>query len=105
MHVDAQLVSDRRCFSWAVNTIGMAPGTLEVYHPISRFVANGMGRIPRYSPQVWLQEPVPVGFVGQGCGDSCLKSQTRLRFRVVGIAVLIYRPRGELFRIRTRVRV
>ena len=92
MQVDAQLVSDRPCFSWAVNTIGMAPGTLEVYHPISRFVANGMGRNPRYSPQVWLQEPVPVSFVGHGGADTCLKTQTRLTFQVVGIAGLIYRP-------------
>ena len=66
----------------------MASWTLEVY-PISRVVAIGMGTYNslgegKHSRQVWLQGPEPVECVGQGCLDSCLKTQTRLLFRVIG---------------------
>ena len=76
--------------------IGMSSGTLEVY-PLTMVVAIGMGTYnslgeSRHSRQVWLQGPEPVGWVGQGCLDSCLKTQTRLLFRVKGMAGLIYRP-------------
>ena len=76
--------------------IGMASGTLEFY-PISRFVAIGVGTYNslgegKHRRQVWLQGPEPVGCVGQGCLDSCLKTQTRLMFRVIGMAALFYRP-------------
>ena len=74
----------------------MAEGTFKV-NPISRVVAHGMGTYNSlgegmHSRQVWLQGPKPVGCVGQGCFDSCLKTQTRLMFRVLGMAGLIYRP-------------
>ena len=74
----------------------MASGTLEV-DPISRVVAIAMGTQKslgegKYSPQVWLQGPEPVGCVGQGCLDRCRKTQTRLLFRVIGMAGLMYRP-------------
>ena len=83
-------------FVLEATTIGMASGTLEVY-PISRVVAIGMGTHNslgegKYSPQVWLQGPEPVGCVGQGCLDSCLKTQTRLMFLVICMAGVIYRP-------------
>ena len=76
--------------------IGMASGTLEV-DPIGGVVAIGMGIYNSFgegkqSHQVWLQGPEPVGCVGQGCLDSCLKTQSRLMFRVIGMAGLIYRP-------------
>ena len=66
-------------------------------YPTSRVVAIGMGTYNslgegKYSPQVWLQGPEPVGCVGQSCLDSCLKTQTRLMFWVIGMAGLIYRP-------------
>ena len=84
------------CFSWEAINIGVASGTLEVY-PISRVAAIGMGTDNslgegKHSRQVRLQGPEPVGFVGHGCLDSCLKTQTRLMFRVIGMAGLIYRP-------------
>ena len=74
----------------------VASGTLEV-DPISRFVVIGMGTHysfgeGKHSHQVWLQGPEPVGCVGQGCLDSCLNTQTRLMFPVIGMAGLIYRP-------------
>ena len=58
---------------------------------LSMVVAIGMGTYNslgegKHSRQVWLQGPVPVGCVGQGCLDSCLKTQTRLMFRVIGMA-------------------
>ena len=73
--------------------IGMASGTLEVY-PISSVVAIGLATHNslgegKHSRQVWLQGPEPLGCVGQGCLDSCLKTQTRLMLRVVGMAGLI----------------
>ena len=76
--------------------MGMASGTLEVY-PLIRIVAIGMGTHNSLgegenSSQVGLQIPEPLGCVGQGCLDSCLKTQTRLMFRVIGMAGLIYRP-------------
>ena len=82
--------------SWEATNTGMVSGTLEVY-PLSRVVAIGMGTYNslgegKHSRQVWLQGPEPVWCVGQGCLDSCLKTQTRLMFRVIGMAVLIYRP-------------
>lgn len=81
--------------SWEPTNIGMASGTLEVDH-ISRVVAIGVGTYNslghgKHHRQVWLQRPEPVGCVGQGCLDSCLKTQTRLMFRVIGMAGLIYR--------------
>ena len=74
----------------------MASGTLEVY-PLSSVVAIGMGTYNslgegKYSRQVWLKGPEPVGCVGHGCLECCLKTQTRLMFRVIGMAGLIYRP-------------
>ena len=88
---------------WEATYIVMASGTLEVY-PLSKVVAIGMGTYNslgegKHSRHVWLQGPEPVGCVGQGCLDSCLKTQTRLMFRVIGMAGLIYRPRGGLFGI------
>ena len=82
--------------AWEATNIGMASGTLEVY-PISRVVAIVMGTYNslgegKHSRQVWLLGPEPVGWVGQGSLDSCLKTQTRLMFRVIGMAGLIYRP-------------
>ena len=83
-------------WSWEATSIVMASGTLEVYL-LSRVVAIGMGTYNslgegKHSRQVWLQGPEPLGCVGQGCLDSCLKTQTRLMFRVIGMAGLIYRP-------------
>ena len=80
--------------SWAQIVPGS--GTFEVY-PIRRVEAIGMGTHNslgegKYSPQVWHQGTEPVGCVGKGCLESCLKTQTRLMFRVVGMAGLIYRP-------------
>ena len=94
--VGAQMGPDCPCLSWEAANIGMASGTLEVY-PLSRVVAIGMGTHNslgegKQSRQVWFQGPEPVGCVGQGCLDSCLKTQTRLLFRVKGMAGLIYRP-------------
>ena len=88
--------TDCPCLSWEATNIGMASGTLEVY-PFSRVVAIGMGRYNslgevKHSRHVWLQGSEPVGCVGQGCVDRCLKTQTRLMFRVLGMAGLIYRP-------------
>ena len=87
---------DCPCLSWEATNIGMASGTVEVY-PLSRVVAIVMGTYNslgegKYSRQVWLKEPEPVGCVGHGCLDSCPKTQTRLMFRVIGMAGLIYRP-------------
>ena len=88
--------SDCSCLSWEATTIGMASGTLEV-DPFSRVVAirvgtyNSLGE-GEHSRQVWLQGPEPVGCVGLGCLDSCLKTQTRIMFRVIGMAGLIDRP-------------
>ena len=87
---------DCPCLSGDATNIWMAAGTLEDY-PISRVVAIGMGTYNslgegKHSPQVWLQGPEPVGVVGQGCLDSCLKTQTQLMFRVIGMAGLNYRP-------------
>ena len=87
---------DFPCLSWEATNIGMASETLEVY-PISRVVGIGVGTNNsigegNHSRQVWLQGPEPVGCVGQGCLDSRLKTQTRLMFRVIGMAGLIYRP-------------
>lgn len=103
MPVGAQIGPDCTCLSGEATKIGMASGTLEVY-PLSRVVANGMGTYKslgegKHGRQVWLQGPEPVRCVGQGCLDSCLKTQTRLMFRVIGMAGLIYRPLGELFEI------
>ena len=96
MQVGAQMGSDCPCLSWEATNIGMASGTLEVY-PISRVVAIGLGTYNslgegKNSRQVWLQGPEPVGCLGLGCLDSCLKTQTRLIFQVIGMAGLIYRP-------------
>ena len=96
MPVGAQMGPDGPCLSWEATNIGMASGTLEVY-PIRRVVAIGVGTYNslgegKHSRQVWLQGPEPVGCVGQGCLDSCLKTQTRLMIRVIGMAGLIYRP-------------
>ena len=96
MPVGAQLGPDCPSLSWEATNIGMASGILEVY-PLSRVVAIGMGSYNslgegKHSRQVWLQGPEPAGCVGQGCLDSCLKTQTRLMFRVIGMAGLIYRP-------------
>ena len=82
--------------SWDALNIGIASGTLEV-DPLSRVVAIGMGTYNylgegKHSRQVWLQGPEPVGCVGQVSLDSCLKTQTRLMFRVIGMAGLMYRP-------------
>ena len=82
--------------SWEATNIGMASGTLEDY-TLSRVVAIGMGTYNslgegKHSLQVWPQGPEPVGCVGQSCWDSCLKTQTRLMFQVIGMAGLIYRP-------------
>ena len=87
---------DCPCLSWEATNIGRASGTLEVYH-ISRVEAIGMGTYNslgegKLSRQVWLQGPEPVGCLGQGYLDSCLKTQTRLMFQVIGMAGLIYRP-------------
>ena len=76
--------------SWEATNIGMASGTLEVY-PISRVVAIGMGTYNslgegNHIRQVWLHGPEPVGCLGQGYLDSCLKTQTRLMFPVIGMA-------------------
>ena len=84
------------CLSWEDTNIGMTSGNLEVYR-ISRVVALGVGTYNslgegKHSCQVWLQGPEPVGCVGHGCLDICLKTQTRLMFRVIGMAGLIYRP-------------
>ena len=78
------------------HNIGMASGTLEV-SPINRVVAIGMGTHNslgegKHSRQVGLQGPEPVGCVGHGCLDSCLKTQTRVMFRLIGMSGLIYRP-------------
>ena len=94
--VGEQKGPDCPCLSWDATNIGMASGTLEVY-TISRVVAIGMGTSNslgegKPSLHVWLQGPEPVGCVGQGCLDSCLKTQTRLMFRVIGMAGLISRP-------------
>ena len=83
-------------FVLEATSIGMASGILEVYS-LSRVVAIGMGTYNslgegKHSRQVWLQGPEPVGCVGLGCLDSCLKTQTRIMFRVIGMAGLIYRP-------------
>ena len=91
--VGAQMGPDCPCLSWEATNIGMASGTLEVY-PISRDVAIGVGTYNslgegKHRCQVGLQGPEPVGCVGQGCLDSCLKTQTRLMFRVIGMAGLI----------------
>ena len=64
--------------------IGMASGTLEVY-TLRRVVAIGMGTYNslgegNHSRQVWLQGHEPVGCVGQGCLDSCLKKKLGLCF-------------------------
>ena len=101
MQIGVQMGPDCPCLSWEAPNIGIASGTLEVY-PISRVVAIGMGTYysigeGKHSRQVWLQRPEPVGCVGQGSLDSCLKTQARLIFRVIGMAGLFYRPRGELF--------
>ena len=87
---------DCPCLSWEATNIGMASVTLEVY-PINMVVANGMGTHNslgegKHSRQVCLLGPEPVGCAGQGCLDSCLETQTRLLFRVKGMAGLIYRP-------------
>ena len=52
---------------------------------------NSLGE-GNHSRQVWLQGPEPVRCVGQGSLDRWLKTQTRLMFRVIGMAGLIYRP-------------
>ena len=96
VQVGAQKGPDCPCLSWKATNIAMASGTLEVY-TLSRVVPIGMGTYKslgegKHSRQVWLQGPEPVGCVGQGCLDSCLKTQTRLMFRVIGMAGLIYRP-------------
>ena len=88
--------SDCPCLSWEATIIEMASGTLQV-DPISRVVSIAMGIQKslgegKYSPQVWLQGPEPVGCVGEGSLDRCLKTQTRLLFRAIGMAGLIYRP-------------
>lgn len=103
VQVVAQMSSDCPCLSSEATSIGMASGTLEVY-PISRFVAIGMGTHNslgegKYSPQVWHQGPEHVGCVGQNCLDRCLNTQTRLMFRIIRMAGLIYRPWGEPFGI------
>ena len=87
---------DCPCLSLEATNIGMASGTLEVY-TLSRVVAIGMGRYNtlgegNHSRQDWLQGHEPVGCVGHGCLDSCLKTQTRFMFRVIGMAGLFYRP-------------
>ena len=56
VQVGSQLGSDCSCLSWEATTIGMAPGTLEVY-PISSVLAIGMGTQNSlgegmYSPQL-----------------------------------------------------
>ena len=96
MQVGAQMGPDCPCLSWEATNIGMASGTLEV-DPISGVVAIGVGTYNslgegKHSRQVWLQGPETVGCAGQGCLDSCLKTQTRLMFWVIGMAGLIYRP-------------
>ena len=96
MQVGAQMGPDYACLSWEAPNIGMASGILEDY-PISRVLAIGMGTYNslgegKHSRQIWLQGPEPVGCVGQGSLDSCLKTQTLLMFRVIGMAGLIYRP-------------
>ena len=96
MPVGSQVGPDCPCLPWDATNIGMASGTLEVY-PLSRIVAIGMGTYNslgegKHSRKVWLQGPEPVGFVCMGCLDSCLKTLTRLMFRFIGMAGLIYRP-------------
>ena len=96
MPVGAQLGPDCPCLSREATNIGIASGTLEVY-PIRRVVAIGMGTYNslgegKPSLDVWLQGPEPVRRVGQGSLDSCLKTETRFMFRVIGMAGLIYRP-------------
>ena len=96
MPVGAQMGPDCLRLSWEATNIGMASGTLEVF-PISRVVAIGMGTYNslgegKHRRQVWLQGPETLGCLGQGCLDRCLKTQTRLIFRVIGMAGLIYGP-------------
>ena len=96
MPVGAQMGPDCPCLSWEARNIGMTSRTLEVY-TLSRVVAIGMGRYNslgkgNHSRQVWLQGPEPVWCVVQGYLDSCLKTQIRLMFLVIGMAGLIYRP-------------
>ena len=103
MQVGSQMGSDCSCLSWEATTIGMASGTLEVYS-ISRVVAIGMGTYNsrgegKHSRQFRLQGPEPVGCVCQSCLDSCLKTQTRIMFRDIGMAGLIYRQLGVVFGI------
>ena len=95
MQVGAQRGSDCPCLSWEATTIGMASGILEGY-PLSRVVVIGMGTYNflgegKHSLQVRPQGTQPVGCVGQGCLDSCLKTQIWLMFRVIGMAGLTYR--------------
>ena len=83
-------------FGLGSHKFGMASGTLEVY-PLCRVVAIGMGTYNslgagKHSRQVWLQGPEPVGCVGQGCLDICLRTQIRLMFRVIGMAGLMNGP-------------
>ena len=93
--VDAQMGSDCPCLLGSHNYWdGLR--NLEVY-PLSRVVAIEWAHtIPigedKHSSQVWPQGPEPVGCVGQSCWDNCLKTETRLMFRVIGMAGLILRP-------------
>ena len=85
MQVGAQMGPDCPSLSWEARNIGVASGTLAVY-PLRRVVAIGMGTYNslgkgKHSIQVWLQGPVPLGCVGQGCLDSCLKKKLGLFFR------------------------
>ena len=93
--VDAQLVSDDPCLSWAAYNIGMYLGTLEVFlnlYECGQWNGKNTRGMDRHSPNVWLQGPQPGWCVAQDFEDRSLKTQTQLMFGDVGMAGPIYKP-------------